>query len=440
MNNEQNQNHKTVFSSLKWIFFVSRRFSKVDRKGRSAATSFLATLGICFGVMTLITIVSVMNGFQMSFIDAIMEISSYHIQIKDIPEGKETILEDFCTGEKNIRSVFPFYEAQGLITAGETHQNAAVIRALDKNILKNDSGMKKELKIVSGDFNLYEPENIVIGSYLARLLRVSVGSKVSLTALSGGKDVDLISNDRVFTVTGIFESGYTDINLAYTFVSLESAEKYFGEDCPRLFALKLKNYNDDAYIMNRLTELFPESESQSWREYNRSFFGALRIEKNMLMLLVFLIFVVVAINIYNGMRRLVFERSPEISIMSALGARNQEIRFIFIMRGFITGLIGTVCGVLAALFLCANMPKVFMAASNFVFYGEYFFTSIFAPENLVYVRENPMYQVYAAIPARVLFPEVLMISFFGIFSPLLSTALASHNVLNMKVAEVLHDE
>ncbi|MGP1532223.1 MAG: ABC transporter permease, partial [Treponema sp.] len=70
-------NRKNLFSSWTWIYFVSRRFSSVDRKGRSAVTGFLAALGIALGVMTLITVLGVMNGFQMSFVDAIMEISSY---------------------------------------------------------------------------------------------------------------------------------------------------------------------------------------------------------------------------------------------------------------------------------------------------------------------------------------------------------------------------
>ena len=75
------------FNSLKWVLFVSRRFSLVDRKGSSKVNSVLASLGICFGVMTLITVISVMNGFQMSFIDSIMEISSYHIRVKNIDEN-----------------------------------------------------------------------------------------------------------------------------------------------------------------------------------------------------------------------------------------------------------------------------------------------------------------------------------------------------------------
>nr|MCR4626674.1 ABC transporter permease [Treponema sp.] len=79
-------------NKFSWILFVSRRFANIDRSGRSAITSHLASLGICFGVMTLIIVISVMNGFQMSFIDAIMEVSSYHVRAASVPESK---IEDF---------------------------------------------------------------------------------------------------------------------------------------------------------------------------------------------------------------------------------------------------------------------------------------------------------------------------------------------------------
>ena len=82
-------NKKNIFTSAKWIFDVSKRFSIVDKSGRSAVTSFLSTIGIGLGVMTLIVVISVMNGFQMSFINAIMEISSYHVRVSSVPVEKE---------------------------------------------------------------------------------------------------------------------------------------------------------------------------------------------------------------------------------------------------------------------------------------------------------------------------------------------------------------
>jgi len=78
---------KKIISSAKWIHFISERFSKVDRKGRSAVTSALASLGVCLGVLTLIVTISVMNGFQSEFINAIMEISSYHVRVTGVEDN-----------------------------------------------------------------------------------------------------------------------------------------------------------------------------------------------------------------------------------------------------------------------------------------------------------------------------------------------------------------
>ena len=165
---------KNFFSSIKWIFEVSHRFARIDRKGRSAATSLLSGLGICFGVMTLITVVSVMNGFQFFSINPILCIT-------------------------------PFYESQGLVVGARNRQAAAVIRAVDPEIREIDSGFSSQVRIVSGKFNLDYPDGIVLGKSLANQLGVTVGSTVNLMALSGGKDVALLSRNRKFTVTGLFD-------------------------------------------------------------------------------------------------------------------------------------------------------------------------------------------------------------------------------------------
>ena len=175
-------------------------------------------------------------------------------------------------------------------------------------------------------------------------------------------------------------------------------------------------------------------------EYNKSFFGALRIEKNMLLLLVAIIFVVVGINIYNGMRRLVFERRSEIAILSAIGAENKDIKTIFIMRGFTTGAVGAFFGLILGLLISVNTGFMFNAAARIMYWLQYAATAIFNRQNLMYVQENSSYAVYANIPARIFFREVVMIALFGIISPLLASWAASKNVLKMTVAEVLHNE
>ena len=437
--------------SLVWIFTVSRRFASVDRKGRSAATSILATLAIALGVMSLIAVLSVMNGFQMSFIDSIMEISSYHIRVNfkngsedsknhENPFEEEASFISFCEDFSEINAVSPFYETQGLIVGSRSNESASIIRGINEQSSRADTGFMKELKIIYGKFDLSSDKNIVIGSGLASLLGVRIGGRVNLLAMGGGSDVALFSQNRQFTVTGIFECGYSDINSSYAFVSIEAAQKYFGKDAVLNYGLKIKHPNNDAKIAAHIAREFPHADIQSWREYNRSFFGALKTEKNILRLLVFLIFIVVAVNIYNGMRRLVFERASEIAILSAIGGTPTEIKSIFILRGFSTGFVGAVLGVALGIIVSMNMKSIFLALSRIMFFFEYAFTCIFSPANASFVTENPMYSIYASIPARIFPSEVMIIALFGILSPLIASWLASKNILKMNVAEVLHDE
>ena len=444
MKNLKNQKNN-FFNSLRWISVVSRRFARVDRKGRSAVTSVLATLGICFGVMTLTVVMSVMNGFQMSFIDSILEVSSYHLRVINVAPEQENALKAACETEKRIRACVPFYEAQALMTGEKGGVVAVNVRAADESIYYKDEGFKKELRMISGSFDFSETDSIILGSTLARNLGVRTGDTVNLLVMSGGSDVDLFSSDRLFTVRGIFTTGYAEINSACAFTGTAAAEKYFGASAKKIWGIKIRNYDKDLGVVASLKKQLGLSDSsktqiQSWRSFNKTFFGALRIEKNMLLLLVALIFVVVAINIYNGMRRLVFERRTEIAVLSALGARKGGIKSIFIMRGFIMGTVGALTGVVLGIIISLNTDVVFTLAAKLMYGIQYLITALTDRQNLQYVQINSSYNLYASIPARLFPGEVTAITLFGVFSPLIASWAASRNVLKLTVSEVLHNE
>lgn len=433
-------NNKSFFNNIKWIYSISSRFARVDRKSKSAATSKLASIGICFGVMTLIVVMSIMNGFQLSFIDSIMELSSYHIQGSEIDEDTKQKLQDFCNENQEILCMSPFYEAQTLLTSEYEKQCPAIIRAIDPECYEYDKGFRKELTMRIGYFDLEEENSIILGTKLARDLGVRIGDTVNLYLLSGSSDVNMFSSNRNFIVTGIFKSGYAQLNATYCYINLSDGKKYFGENAKEQYGFKLNNREGEQRIISKLNKLFPQSEFHSWREYNKAFFGALRIEKNMLLLLVAIIFLVVGINIYNGMRRVVFERRSEIAILSALGGTNSQIKSIFIMRGFTIGLTGALAGVALGLLLSVNTDFLFKIVSSFMYYCQYLITAITSPENLMYITENSYYALFGSIPARIIFKEVIMISVFGLISPLFASWFASKNVLKLTISEVLHNE
>ena len=426
---------------MNWIFFVSRRFAKVDRSGRSAVTGFLASLSICFGVMTLIVTVSVMNGFQMGFIDSIMEISSAHIRVTAPQDFDQEAFEQQCfRPELGVVAMEPMYEAQSLLASATGRQAASLIRAVSPDIMYTDAGFAQEMQMISGEFDLSRPGYIVLGSQLARQLGVRVGSTVNMLALSGGSDVDLISDNRVFVVSGIFSCGYAEINSSYSFISMDAGQQFFGQEATKIFALKLADSENDLQVIHQLEKALPGIQTESWRSYNRSFFGALKVEKNLLMMLVFMIFVVVGVNIFNGMRRMVFERRSEIAILSALGGRKREVQLIFILRGLLTGLGGAIPGLLLGMLLCIQMDVIFDLIAKLSYWIQYLFTMATNPAMAMFVRENTMYQVYASIPARMFPAEITFITIFGVFSALAASWVASRKVLAMTLSEVLHDE
>ena len=170
------------------------------------------SLGIGFGVMALIVIISVMNGLQSTSIDTLMEISSFHIRVETNENSNEKEFYDFCKNSSQVESVTPFLEAQGLLVGNRGKQQAALLRAIPNSIIYEDSGFANEVDVYSGEFNLETPMSICLGSELARNLGVSVGDKISILALSGNSSVDLFSDDRVFTVTGLFFTSNLEIN------------------------------------------------------------------------------------------------------------------------------------------------------------------------------------------------------------------------------------
>lgn len=428
------------FVTLKWVFFVSRRFSSGVSRSRNGATSFLASLGIGFGVMALIVIVSVMNGFQLSYIDSILEISSYHIRASFTGEEDEARFTQYAESLSDIKVAVPFFEGQSLIATVNGNQSGALIRAVPPPITQTDGGFCKEAVLEDGSFDLRQKDSIVLGSSLARSLNVRVGDCVSLVAMSGAADVDLLREDRVFYVTGVFTCGYADINSSYAFVSIDAKTELFGANARAVYGIKLTDSNRDARVIARLQKAFPDAQFESWRSYNRSFFGALRVEKNMLMMLVFLIFVVVGINIYNGMRRMVYEKREEMCVLAALGGKKSAIQAVFLLQGLVTGFTGALGGVLGGLAVSVNVDALFMALSDVSYAFRYCAALIFSPATAGFIKQNMMYAVYAQIPARIVLGEVVAISLFGVLSSLVASIAASMRILRLPIAEVLRDE
>ncbi len=436
--------------AMGWIPFTAARYLSGRKRSGSSPSSLLAVLGIAVGVMALTVILAVMNGFQLGFIETILELSSYHVRI-ELPRGASPSEEALrrLRSLPQISSASPFSEFQALARGKRRAQQACVVRALPPDVLLNDPGMAEKLEIEAGSFDLSARGAIVLGAELARQLGVVPGDSVSLFSLAGNPLEDLAPENSLFSVTGLYRSGYYEYDAGLAFVSLEDAASLQGETASFSYGIKLRDRWLDGPALKTLVAipLFSGMTVRSWRDYNRSFFGALRTEKLLMFFLVALIFVVVGLNIFQAQRRTVLERREEIGLLRAVGASDLSIRLIFALDGLIIGFLGATAGLLPGLLIARNIGGFFSllevlvngaisladaAASLFpgaaVSRGEGF--SVFSPA-VFYIKE---------IPSRVIPREAILIYCFGLLSAVLAAWLASARVSRIRPAEVLRYE
>lgn len=419
-----------------WILYVSGRFGSVDRRGRSAVTSLFSTLGIAFGAMTLTVILAVMNGFQQGSIRSILETNSYHVRVSAPAEAAQDIAEI-----KGVRAAVPFRDIQALAVGNFARQSPCVLRALPPEVTKMDPEFAEEARIVSGSFDLSGERSVVLGYELARLLSVRIGDSINLAAVAGGAEADLFPLDGELEVTGLFKTGYYAQDVGYAFISDESGRRLSGGTESGTLGIKLRNPEGDVEFIKELGHLFPEASAESWRIFNRAFFGALKIEKNILMFLVFLIFAVVAVNIYHGMRRAVYERGEDIAVLTALGASPGDLRLMFTLGGLGTGFVGSLLGLSAGLFLSVHINEVFSLAESAVNLANRFAASLLGTEpGAEFALFSPAYFYMDSIPVRIFLPETTAVFLFGIVSAAGAAWHASRSVLRLKPAEVLRNE
>ncbi|QQO08283.1 ABC transporter permease [Breznakiella homolactica] len=433
-----------------WIGFTATRYISGRRRDKTSPSSVLAVLGIGVGVLALIVILAVMNGFQLGFIESILEISSYHVRADGIPDtGDSGPLLAEIRGLGPVRSAVPFREIQGLIRGDRGNPQVSVIRGLPPDALDLDRGMAEKLIFESGSFDLTKENSVLIGAELARRLGVRLGDEIHLMSVSGLTAEDAEAGNSLFTITGIFRSGFYEYDLGWGFINIDEAAALQGTVTGLSLGIKLHNRWQDDRVLGMVQRLnLPEgTKVSSWREYNRAFFGALRTEKLLMFVLVGLIFIVVGLNIYQSQRRSVLERREEIGLLRAVGASERAVRMVFACDGLIIGTVGALSGMALGLLVAFNIGPFFSFLENIVnsiihllnviaapftggfgIGGEDF--SIFSPA-VFYIKE---------IPSRVIPYEVCIICAFGILSATVAAWLASGRVTRIRPAEVLRYE
>jgi lipoprotein-releasing system permease protein len=431
----------------RWIAFVSARWFSERRESGGAASSLLAAAGIAIGVAALVIVLGVMNGFQMGFIDSVLEVSSFHVRVEGGPELDAGLMERIAA-LPGASSVLPFSESRCIITSRDGRSFPLSLRSMPEDAQSRDPGLMKALNVASGSTGAGAwpgTGGLFLGAELARYLAISTGSQVDLLVVSAGGEEGVEARTVGVRVDGIFRSGYYDFDFGMAVLPFSAAARLFPADaCPVYsYGVKLKNRYADGDFCRRLEAglgLGPDR-VEGWRDYNRAFFGALRTEKTVMMLLIGLIFLVVGVNIFHSMRRAVAEKTEDIAVLKAMGASSEEIGRVFAVDGIAIGAGGAFIGLLVGLLVAVNVNEVFSLVEVVVnFFGALWARiagSLVGGDFRVF---SPQYFYLMEVPVRVLFPETFFITAAAVGSAMAAAQAAARRVSRLAPAEVLRYE
>ncbi len=445
---------------LRHLWLVARiggRHIGLGRGGLSAV-ALLAAGGLAAGTATLLVVLAVMNGFQLGFVEDIVEIGSYHLRVTPGARAASATAERRrevaarLAEVPQVTAAVPFTEvpARSSPPGGPrgTVSRGLILRVVPPDVRRIDAGFARHVEVAAGAFALDDPGSVVVGTELAASLGLRPGDAVAVVTLNGSEpDGVRLRPQRVeLVVRGIFRSGLYEYDRGWAFIG-PATLRAAAPATPFRYGVKLDNRFRDvaaqAALSYVLREVDPDAQVESWRVFNRALFSALRVEKLLLIAILGLVFVVVAYNVLQGLRRRVMERGVEIGLLRALGAPPWAVRGVFIWEGAVLGFTGAAIGTALGLLMAHNLDGVFTLLET-VANGALMLAAwlsgasaepgvrveLFSPETF-YLQE---------VPSRLIFGEVLLVAGFAAAAPALSGLLASARAARVAAAATLAAE
>ena len=305
--------------------------------------SIFSFVGIGLGVAVLIIVMSVMNGFRAELINKIVGFNS-HITVK--PYDKKINQDKFSNSQIDFISNQLILSNSGeAIIMKKNTSKGIILRGYKENdfsklkIINNNSFIGKR-----DDLNNY---NISIGKELSFTLNVNIGDKVTIMSPVGVETIiGTLPKQQTFTIVSLFESGLVDFDNNIAFVNLETLEELFDFDIrDRNLEIYLKDPQNIEKQKKIVQKVFPDEFIYSWSDMNKSLFSALKVERNVMFIILSLIIIVAAFNIISGLTILVKNKTREIAILKSIGVLNKSIIKIFFLIGVIIGTSATIFGI-----------------------------------------------------------------------------------------------
>jgi lipoprotein-releasing system permease protein len=408
--------------------FIGLRYTRARQRSRFISfISLVSVIGIALGITVLITVLSVMNGFQREVRTRILGVAS-HIQIS----GADNTLRDWqrvadtAMQNREVAAAAPYVSAQGLLSSGNAVRGA-YIRGIVPAAEEKVADLARHMK--TGSLEALKPGefSVVLGIELARALGATLGDKVVLIAPQGQvTPAGILPRLRQFTVVGIFAVDHYEYDSGLALLHLEDAQKlYRMGDAVSGVRLKLHDLFRSGPVSLELSRaLGHEAYLTDWTRLNANFFRAVDIEKRMMFFIVFLIIAVAAFNIVSSLFMAVKDKQADIAILRTLGASPGSVMKIFLIQGTLVGLIGTLAGVVGGVLLAANVDVVVPFIESVV--GFKFLS-------------KDVYQI-SDLPSEVRAADVLVTAVFSFVVSMLATVYPSWRASKINPAEALRYE
>ena len=403
---------------------IAFRYLKPKKKeGFLKVISIFSFTGIALGVAILIIVMSVMNGFRTELINKILGFNP-HIIIK--PYDKKINKEDLNnlnTLEENIlRTAFTF-SGQGILINKENMTGILVRSYLQNDIDKIDLINKG---IVDGSLNSFNKNTISIGKELAISLNLIVGDEITLMSTSNLQTpFGNLPLQEKFTISSIFSTGLAEFDQNVIFMPFENAN-YLFELTDIDIDLEIFLYKPDKVqlIKEKIQKIFSDYYVYSWADLNKSFFGALKVERNVMFIILTLIIIVAAFNIISGLTILVKNKTKEIAILRTLGISKNSIAKVFFLTGFIIGFLATVTGVTIGILFSYYIEEIRVLITSI-------FNIRLFPEEIYFLSQ---------MPSEINLGYILIISFFSLLITFLATIVPSLAAANLDPIKALKYE
>jgi lipoprotein-releasing system permease protein len=343
---------------------IGWRYTRVGRAGRRnrfiSFISGVSMLGIALGVAALIIVLSVMNGFQKEVQDRMLSVIP-HIEVLDpsgaLPDWQATA----AAARRNpaVVGAAPFISTQALIARGDEMRGAIV-----RGILPADEATVTDLAAKLRDTTLKRlvpgEWGIVLGIELARALDVRTGDKVTIVAPGGQvTPAGVLPRLKQFTVVGTFNAGHYEYDSGLAWIHIDDAARLFRLDGPSGVQLRLADLHRAREVAAELAQsLGPGLQVRDWTRTNKNWFEAVQVEKRLMFIILTLIVAVAAFNLVSTLVMTVTDKRADIAILRTLGATPRSVMSIFMVQGALSGIIGTLAGVVLGLVVAFNIDVI----------------------------------------------------------------------------------